>query len=125
ARNRFGELPGICCLLEVARSWNAGRNAAESRTRDALNSRAGTVEQVKDGERNVAALPFERLRGKVTRGFGRLRAGTMAGEAAQAVELPSRDDEPGVLGSRAENAARMAVIVRQRGERKSSVGFLE
>src|SRR6185437_16590814 len=75
--------------------------------------------------RNVAPLSSEDPRRKLTGSFGRLRRGALTRQEAQAIELTRSNDVPRVLGGRAEDTARTAVIVHQRRERKSDVRFLE
>ncbi len=125
ARQRRGERPRVRHLIQAAQSRNTPGEAAQPGGRDALDARTGTVEQIEDCKGNIPPLPFEGLCRKLTRPGGRLRGGAMACQTAQAVELAPGDDPPRVLGGRTENAARIAVIVRQRAEGEGEVGLLE
>src|SRR6185437_1797976 len=83
------------------------------------------IQQIDEREGNIAALPCESLCRKAARVLGRFRAGALARQAPQAIQLAPRDDLLRVLRGRAEDAARLAVIVRQSRERERDVGFLE
>ena len=84
ARGSGGELPGIRDPIEAAVAGNTGGNAAQSRARDAFETRARAIQLINEREGNAASLTAEGLRGKAAGLFGRLRGGALARQIGRA-----------------------------------------